>query len=180
MSYLNPGGDLSAVASYCGIRNPTAAQLEDLADDVESAVSAVENPSAAFGGCGPVLSRSVAYRVRTPVASVVTPSRVAEVTSFVGLYGVSLDLDDLDVDGQTVRLLSGARIPPGVLTYASGWTQAEIPPALITAGRMIVRQLWRARLGNQRAEGEPGVGVLIPRQAELLMGPYELTPMGFS
>lgn len=180
MSYLNPGGDLSAVASYCGIRNPTAAQLEDLAGDVESAVSAVENPSTAFGGCGPVLSRSVAYRVRTPVASVVTPSRVAEVTSFVGLYGASIDLDDLVADGQLVRLLSGVWIPAGVLAYTSGWAQPEVPSALITAGRMIVRQLWRARLGNQRAEGEPGVGVLIPRQAELLMAPYELAPMGFA
>ena len=37
-----------------------------------------------------------------------------------------------------------------------------------------------ARIGNPRAEGEPGVGVLWPRQAELLAEPYALPSLGFA
>lgn len=177
MNFLTPGGDVTSLASYCQLRTPTNAQKDDLAEDAEAAAGAVE------GRCGPVLSRPVSYRILTATRAVATPSRVAEVLSFVGDDGSTLTAADFLADGQTVRRpppYLGLWIPAGVLTYRSGWAQPEIPAPLITAGRMIARQLWRARLGNQRVEGEPGVGVLIPRQAELLMEPYQLAPMGFA
>ena len=129
-----------------------------------------------------MLLRTVTYRILNATRAVALLSRASEVLSFVGDTGSTLAPADFLAEGQTVRLtpFSGLVIPPGVITYRSGWIQSEIPSPLIIAGRIIARQLWRARIGNARAEGEPGVGVLIPRQAELLMEPYELAPLGFS
>ena len=174
MSYLAPDGDLTALAAYCGIKTPTAAIMADLAEDVAAAVAAVEHR------CGPVESTTATVTLRAPQAAIVAPWRVASITSYVPAGGAAMLPSAFDIDGHLVTRADGATIPPGVLTYSTGYAAEAIPPALVIVGKQILRQLWRARIGDPRAEGEPGVGVLWPRQAELLVEPYALAPLGFA
>ena len=160
-SYLAPDGDLSAVATYCGIKTQTAALLADLAEDVAAATLAVE------ARCGPVAARTATVALRGARAEILAPWRPVSLTSYVTEAGESLDV-------------SGWIIPAGTLTYSTGYPSGEVPEPLVIVGRQMVRQLWRARVGNPRAEGEPGVGVLWTNQAELLAGPYLLPPLGFA
>lgn len=184
MGWLAPNNDqaefdaaLTALLTYCvgrGAYTPSPAQLADLMDDAVAAEAQVEYR------CGPVLQCTRTHRVMASTTSTVIPTLGATVVSFVGDDGSTLDAATFVVSGQVIYRSAG--IPAGVLTYQVGWVQAEIPAPVLTAARMVCRQLWRARLGNQqqRDDGVPGVGVLWPRQAEALIEPYELAPLGFA
>lgn len=176
MNFLTPGGDLNPLAKSCQIKALTSEVLADLQEDADAAESAV------VALCGPVLTTTATAYVPRPQAAIVAPWRVATVTGFAVLGGETIPASEFRVDGQTVTrdALTGypATIPAGTLTYMTG--AATAPTALVTAGRLIARQLWRARMGNQRVDGEPGVGVLWPRQAEILAEPYKLAPLGFA
>ena len=173
-SDLAPDGDLSAVATYCGIKTQTAALWADLGEDVAAATLAVE------ARCGPVAARTATVALRGASAEILAPWRPASLTSYVTEAGESLDVSDWIVDGYIVTRPGWAIIPAGTLTYSTGYPSGEVPEPLVIVGRQMVRQLWRARVGNPRAEGEPGVGVLWTRQAELLAAPYFLPDLGFS
>ena len=174
MTYLAPDGDLAALASYCGIKTPTAAIMADLAEDVAAAAAAVEDR------CGPVQVTTATVALRGAQAAIVTPWRPVSLTSYVTEAGESLDVSGWIIDGFRVWRTAWQIIPAGTLTYTTGYAAEAIPPALVIVGKQVLRQLWRARIGNPRAEGEPGVGVLWPRQAEVLAEPYALPPLGFA
>ncbi len=173
MNWLAPDGSATEIAAYCRTGTTDAAAL--LAD-AATACRCIDEM------CGPVLLATATLRIRSARATVIAPYRVASVTSLLTDDGTTIPPSALDVEGYLITRVDGADVPAGVLSYTSGWAQAQIPRAIITAGLMVTRQLMRSRQGNQRAEGDglPGLGVLVPRQAEQLLQPYLLPAMGFA
>ncbi len=173
MNWLAPDGSVAAIAAYC--RTGTS-DADALLLDAATACRKVEEL------CGPVLLTTATLRIRSARATVIAPYRVASVVSLLADDGTTIPPSALDVEGYLITRLDGAAVPAGVLTSVTGWVQASIPQAIITAGLMITRQLLRSRQGNQRAEGDglPGLGVLVPRQAEHLLEPYTLPSLGFA
>ena len=121
--------------------------------------------------CGPIFPLETVFEVVT-VRRGWAPTRyqAVEITS---LSGGSLPVDITDFGFKSPSLSSG-RV---AVTYKAGYEVA--PDWAVSAALIIARHLWRTRLGPNRnnPEAQPGVGYLVPNQAEALMADH-LLPRG--
>lgn len=171
--------------------------ISGIGDDVELQVYVEALTAAIERHVGPVENREVAETIEGRSASMclshIPAVALVSVTPAVE-SGDALDLAGLVLDGATgiVRYRGGSFA--GTLwrvTYTAGRaaSQAEIPPTINLAARILLQHLWRTQYGASRGlsgagggddysvtEPIPGWGYAIPNRVLQLLEPYKVPP----
>ena len=162
------------------INNAKGADEAQLQAAVDVACAAVEDGYGDLPGCGPVLEVSRTETVYGYGRAVVLSARVASLTSIVTAPGgVVLDVSAFRASGQVVQRADGSLVGPLTVTYTTG--SVAVPAWAREAALVIAAHYWQSRLKVPGAP-QPGVGIgyLVPAQAEAMLAPHRLAPLGFA
>ena len=121
--------------------------------------------------CGPILTTEVVESLDAGTSAVLA---CADATITAVSVGVPADYK---VSGQVLSRVDGAPFPELTVTYTAG--AATAPAWARAAALLIASHHWRSRLSMPGQATVP-VGFLVPNQAETLMAPHRLAPLGFA
>lgn len=156
------------------VNNGKAADEAQLQRALDVACGVVED------ACGPILLTSLVEVLDGGAAALVLTARGTAVTA-VETYpaGVALAAADFRVSGQILMRRDGGTIPAVEVTYTSGFE--DVPAWAREAALVIAAHYWQSRL---KMPGTPqpgaGIGYLVPAQAEAMLAPHRLAPLGFA
>ena len=162
------------------VNNGKAADEAQLQAAVDVACAAVEDGSGDTPGVGPVLEVSRTENVYAYGSALVLSARVSSLTS-IATYpgGVAQAVGDFRASGQVLQRVDGGLFGPVTVVYVTG--SALVPSWAREAALVIAAHYWQSRLKMPGAP-QPGVGIgyLVPAQAEAMLAPHRLAPLGFA
>jgi hypothetical protein len=167
------------------LKKNDSADDDEIRDWIEACTRAVEQFT------GPIIVRTVVetadFRAARSLALQQIPAMALTSVVAVRTGGMSYDVDDLDLDGQTgivTRKDGGTLCGPLRMTYTAG--RAIVSANIRSASKIILQHLWRTRQGPGRpqlgtgdfdvTEPIPGLGFAIPNRAVQLLDPDRLPP----